>query len=48
MKLIRVLDEAKELGLGDVLTLRCSLAVARVTLGLLWQAVQSLNVQCCS
>lgn len=48
MKLIIVLDEAKELGLGDVLTLRCSLAVAHVTLGLLWQAVQGLNIQCCS
>lgn len=48
MKLIIVLAEAEELGLGDVLTLRGSLAMVSVTLGLPWQAVQSLNIQGCS
>lgn len=47
-KLIMLFDEAEELGREIFLTLKCSVAVAPVILGLLHQTVQSLNVQYCS
>lgn len=46
--LIIQFDEAEELGLGDFLTLKYTVGVAFVILGLLWLTAQSLNVQYCS
>lgn len=41
-------SEAEKLALGDFLTLKCSVAVIRVILGLLRQTAQGLNIRCCS